>query len=102
MAQSFNCPNCGGMLEYPGSGRMMKCPYCATTVAVPEAFWREQETAKTVNQAKKYVIIFLLITVGLPTCLTLLGVLLGFGGTLLGVGAAIFAAILQVVIHFVR
>src|SRR5262245_42903758 len=99
MAQSFNCPNCGGALDYAGSGRTMKCPYCATTVPVPEEFWREQETAKAISQGKKYVIIFLLITVGLPTCLGLFGLLLGFGGTLLGIAASLLAIIVQILVR---
>lgn len=102
MAQSFNCPQCGGMLEYTGSGRTMPCPYCATTVSVPEEFWREQETARAISQGKRYAIIFLLIVVGLPTCLGLFGTLLGFGGALLGVGATILAAIIQIAVHLIR
>ncbi len=85
MAQSFNCPNCGAALEYAGSGRTMECQYCNTNVSVPEEFWREQENAKMVSQWKKYFIIFLVITVGLPTCVGLLGALLGIGGAVLGI-----------------
>jgi predicted amidophosphoribosyltransferase len=96
MAQSFNCPNCGAAVEYHGTGRTMACPYCGTTLAVPEEFWRELETAKTVDQWKKYVIIFLVITVVLPTCLGLFGMVLGIGGS-------IFAVILQFILQvFVR
>lgn len=93
---SFNCPNCGAALEYSGSGRMIQCPYCGTTVQVPEEMWEPVEQAQTVNQWKKYVIIFLIVTVGLPTCLGLLG-------TALGIGGSIFAAIIPFVLQiFVR
>ncbi len=82
MANSFSCPNCGGTLEYPGTGRTMKCTYCGTTVDVPAEIWQPLEAERTTNQWKKYIVIFLLITVGLPTCVGLLGTLLGIGGTI--------------------
>ncbi len=36
MAQSFNCPNCGAPLDYPGNDPMIRCPYCSSSVIVPE------------------------------------------------------------------
>lgn len=37
MPQSFNCPNCGGPLDYPGGGALtIRCPFCNTSVIVPE------------------------------------------------------------------
>lgn len=36
MPQTFNCPNCGGPLDYPGgSDATMRCPYCNNSVIVP-------------------------------------------------------------------
>ena len=93
MTQSFNCPSCGGTLEYQGTGKTMKCQYCGTVVQVPEEFWREAEQAQTTNQWMKYILIFLAITVGLPTCLALFG-------TVFGIGSSIFAAILAFTLHF--
>lgn len=83
MANTFNCPNCGAALEYSGSGRDTKCPYCGATVPVPEALWQPVEQARTASRWKLYVLIFLFITVVLPTCLSLLGAALGIGGGLL-------------------
>jgi hypothetical protein len=54
-------------------------------VQVPQELWEPVEEAQTVSQWKKYIIIFLLITVGLPTCLGLLGAALGIGGSIFGV-----------------
>jgi len=71
----------------------MKCQYCGTVVQVPEEFWREAEQAQTTNQWMKYILIFLAITVGLPTCLALFG-------TVFGIGSSIFAAILAFTLHF--
>jgi hypothetical protein len=74
----------------------MKCPFCGTSLQVPEALWQPFEEAQTVSQWKKYVIIFLAVTVGVPTCLGLLG-------TVLGIGGGIFAAIIPFVLRiFVR
>lgn len=91
MAQSFNCPNCGAAIEYTGVGRTMKCQYCGTVIQVPQELWEPVEQAQTASQWKKYLVIFLLITVVLPTCVGLLG-------TFLGVGASIFAAIIPFII----
>ena len=37
MAETFNCPTCGGPLEYARSAEItIRCPYCHNTVIVPE------------------------------------------------------------------
>jgi DNA-binding beta-propeller fold protein YncE/DNA-directed RNA polymerase subunit RPC12/RpoP len=36
MPDSFNCPNCGAPLDYKGSDPIIRCPYCSTSVVVPE------------------------------------------------------------------
>ncbi len=36
MSQSFNCPNCGAPLDYQGSDPIIRCPYCSSSVIVPE------------------------------------------------------------------
>jgi hypothetical protein len=82
--QTFSCPNCGGTLEYDGHGRTMKCAYCGTVAQVPEALWQPIEQAQSVQQWKKWIVIFLVLTVGLPTCLGLVGTLVGVGGAILG------------------
>ena len=92
MPANFNCPNCGATLDYAGNGRTMKCQYCGTIVQVPQELWQPAEDARNATQWKKYVIIFLVLTVGLPTCLGLLG-------TVFGIGGSIFAAILPFVLH---
>jgi hypothetical protein len=95
MAQTFNCPNCGAAIEYSGRGRTMKCQYCSTVVQVPEGLWREEETRQTFTQWKKYVIIFLIITVGLPLCSSLFGTFVGILGAIVGLLAPIFAILIQ-------
>jgi DNA-directed RNA polymerase subunit RPC12/RpoP len=36
MSQAFNCPNCGAPLDYQGSDPIIRCPYCNSSVIVPE------------------------------------------------------------------
>ena len=91
MQQTLNCPSCGAAVEYPGTGRTINCPYCATSIQVPQELWQPVEDAQTADRWKKYLIIFLIVTVGLPTCL-------GFLGTALGIGAGIFGAILPFIL----
>jgi len=37
MTQTFNCPSCGGSLDYDGRATTVRCPYCSNTVIGPEA-----------------------------------------------------------------
>lgn len=103
MTRSLSCASCEASLEYAGSGRTMKCPYCGTMVEVPEESWQAVEQEQTVNQWKKHLIVFLAVTVGLPTCMGLLASMLGVFGTLLGIGAGISGGIIPFILHiFVR
>lgn len=36
MPETFNCPNCGAPLDYKGSDPIIRCPYCSTSVVVPD------------------------------------------------------------------
>jgi sugar lactone lactonase YvrE len=36
MSDTFNCPNCGAPLDYQGSAPIIRCPYCNTSVVVPD------------------------------------------------------------------
>ncbi len=36
MPDTFNCPNCGAPLDYHGSDPIIRCPYCVSSVIVPE------------------------------------------------------------------
>lgn len=82
--QTFNCPSCGGTLDYAGAGRTMKCPYCGTVAQVPAALWQPAEQAQFASQGKKWLMVFLIVTVGIPTCAGIVGTLVGVGGGLLG------------------
>ena len=72
------------MLEYAGKGRTVKCTYCGTVVQVPQDLWQSVEQAQTVGQWKKWILLFLVLTVVIPTCLGILGTVLGIGGGILG------------------
>jgi hypothetical protein len=83
MSDTFNCPQCGASLQYAGSGQSMRCTYCGSNVQVPQELWRPVEEATTARQWQKYVVWFFILTVGFPTCLGLVGAVLGIGGGLL-------------------
>ena len=87
MEENFSCPSCGATLQYSGTGRTVKCPYCATVAEVPQALWQAVEQARSISQWKKWIGVFLVVTVGIPTCLSIVGAVVGIGG-------GIFAAIL--------
>lgn len=37
MAQTFSCPSCNGSLDYDGRSKVVRCPYCNSSVIVPES-----------------------------------------------------------------
>jgi len=48
MTHTFHCPNCNGPLDYQGDGLTVECPFCGSSVVVPEAL-RPQEPASLNN-----------------------------------------------------
>jgi hypothetical protein len=97
MPQSFSCPSCGGILEHSGHDAHISCPYCGNTLAVPTELWQPSQQAKTaedVSRYARYLLIFIAIVVGVPTCLGLIGTLLGLGGAIVGVIVAVLAPLL--------
>jgi sugar lactone lactonase YvrE/DNA-directed RNA polymerase subunit RPC12/RpoP len=36
MSETFKCPKCGAPLDYQGSDPIIRCPYCSSSVIVPE------------------------------------------------------------------
>jgi hypothetical protein len=84
VAQTFSCPSCGATLEYDGKGRTAKCQFCGTVAQVPQEFWQSVERAQTMEQWKKWIVLFLVVTVVIPTCLGIVGTVLGIGGGILG------------------
>jgi hypothetical protein len=51
---------------------------------VPQEFWQSVEQAQALGKWKKWIVIFLVVTVVVPTCLGIVGTLLGIGGGILG------------------
>ena len=92
MGQSFYCLSCGAEIEFPkGAQHNVRCQYCGSNQPVPEEVWKAAEVKLTMNKWGKYLIIFLIITVGVPTCLGLVGAILGIGGSILGILASFLA-----------
>jgi hypothetical protein len=53
-------------------------------IQVPQDFWQPVEEAQAMGQWKKWIAIFLVVTVVIPTCLGIVGTVLGIGGGILG------------------
>lgn len=96
MAASFNCPDCGAALEYMVTARTVTCQYYGTLLQAPAELWQETEQRPAAAEWKKYIAIFLVLTVGLPTCLALFGTILGIGGSIF---AVMLPFILRIFIH---
>ena len=75
----------------------MVCQYCGNTVAVPEALRQPGltlEAQETSRKATRWIIIFLILVVGVPTCVGLAGTFIGIGASLIVPIITIFAAFL--------
>ncbi len=93
--QNFACPSCGGSLTYSGTAPTLVCTYCGNTVAVPDALRQpglQLEAQQTVSKTMRWVIIFIILVFGVPTCLALGGAFIGIAASLLVPIITIFAA----------
>jgi hypothetical protein len=84
--QSFACPNCGGSINFQGTDPTTVCPYCGNTVAVPQALRQpglDLEAKKALDHGSRYLIIFVILVFGIPTCLAVAGTVIGIGASLL-------------------
>lgn len=52
MAKAFACPNCTGRLEVSGVEASVSCPYCGSTVVVPETLREAQQDSAAVTEAQ--------------------------------------------------
>lgn len=106
MAQSMTCPHCGAALEITGPQATMRCAYCNNPVVVPEAVQQADASiraSQSMSRTMRYLLIFLVLVIGVPTCVslagTVLGVLASVAGVLVGIAAPLLAVVLQ---YFVR
>jgi hypothetical protein len=91
MANYFECPRCGGRIEAVSAEPKIACEYCAALVDVPEELRQaigEVQAARTIKNARKWVILFIVIVFVVPTCL-------GVAGSLVGIATPIFALLLS-------
>jgi hypothetical protein len=102
MPLTFNCPNCGAQLEYQGGNISPVCQYCGNSVVVPADLQQahaqdEVQRILTWPELRRNrwfqvgVALFFIIFI-LPTCIGLIGSLLGIFA---GIGVPIIAVILQ-------
>lgn len=91
MAQTFNCPNCGGANNFAGTGsNYQRCAYCGTEILVPAEMASQAALKKFGTQARPWIILFVVVVFVLPAC-----------GTLVGVGAGILGAIAAFIAPFI-
>ena len=90
MASNFNCPNCGGVNEYSGDGKTLRCQFCGADIPVPEQMANDAAVAKLSSKATVWIVLFIVVVFVLPTCI-------GFGGAILGAIASIFGTIIAVI-----
>jgi hypothetical protein len=96
MSQTLACPHCGGSLNADGSQPYVTCGYCGNQAPVPDALRQahlEQQTGQAVNRGVRYLIIFLVLVIGVPTCL-------GIVGSLFAAIVGIAAPIISILITF--
>lgn len=102
MPLTFNCPNCGAQLEFQGGKISLVCQYCGNSVVVPADLQQahaqdEVQRILTWPELRRNrwfqvgVALFFIIFI-LPTCIGLIGSLLGIFA---GIGVPIVAVILQ-------
>ena len=75
----------------------MVCQYCGNTVAVPAELRQPGltlEAQQTSQKAMRWVVIFIILVVGVPTCVGLAGTFIGIGASLIVPIITIFAAFL--------
>jgi hypothetical protein len=76
MPEPIQCPNCGASVTYSGDQAIVNCPYCNSPVKVPVGtsmtrWWQ------ALNPTARIVIVLVIVSVVLPTCLGLAASLLG-------------------------
>jgi predicted RNA-binding Zn-ribbon protein involved in translation (DUF1610 family) len=86
MAGKFNCPNCGAPNQDKGEGDTIVCAYCGQDIHPPEEMVNKARVLHLSSQAKTWIILFVIVVFVLPTCIS-------FGGTIIGVLAAILGTI---------
>jgi len=74
----------------------MKCPYCGTLAQAPAELWQPIEQAQSASRWRKWIMLFVVVTIVFSTCLGLAGAVVGIGGSIL---AAIIPVILSFFVH---
>ncbi len=96
MAASFNSPHCAAAWEHAGTVRTLTRQYSAALLQAPVELCQETEQRQAAARWKKYIVIFLVLTVGLPIWLELFGAIVGIGGSIF---AVMLPFMLRIFIH---
>ena len=96
MSADLNCSNCGAPLDYTGSETTVHCPYCGSSVVVPEELRLVQAEVAAKQNLKdlslwiKIFLILIILSMLIPACL-------GIIGTFTGIIAAIFGIVVAII-----
>jgi uncharacterized paraquat-inducible protein A len=109
MYVATNCPNCGAQVNFPEDATAAVCQYCGSQISStgevlpPEAAAPAQVKIDWKNPYVRLVLLFLFVTIVLPTCVgmfgTLIGIFASIFGLIISLLAPIFVAIMQALSH---
>ncbi len=72
MPQTFECPKCGGPLDIPSRNETtIRCPYCHSSVVVPEELRTQELAAVTSKGIVEAIVSFFAVTTLPPIVITL-------------------------------
>ena len=85
---TLTCSNCGGANTYDGHSEAVHCQYCGTLLPLPEPVKATRQSRVLAAQgglAARYLLIAVLFTIAVPTCLGLAGAAIGLLAPILGI-----------------
>lgn len=107
MAEKFQCPSCGGGIDYDGrDAATMRCPYCNTSIVIPESLRPKPKPTKQPDPEPSVIDMTrggrqpTIITMGSPTTIDLRGTPAGTAAKT-AVGCGIFGILLSVLLPII-
>jgi len=100
MIDDLNCSNCGAPLDYSGSETTIRCPYCGSSVVVPEELRLVQAEAAAKQNLKdlspwiKIFLILIILSILIPACLGIIGTFTGIITAFFGIVVAMISPLI--------
>lgn len=98
MSQVFECPNCGGPIDYNGEGATVRCPYCGKSIIVPQELRPTSDdsstlvintdTSSTSRQLSGWIVPAIILFVICTVIIPILGAATGLGAAIFGIQQA--------------